>query len=129
MLDELGIQFLGKRTALAPVEDKFRDGLFYEVPLYAAALHDLHGVKAGPPCVIQVGGFRDAERFGLVLLLAPPVTDNVLAKLVFPGVAGFAPFAPVKDEIFQLVLGELPRYVVVQAQQLQHVFAGRPVHG
>ena len=76
-----------------------------------------------------MGGFRNAERFGLVLLLTPPVADNVLAKLVFPGVTALSSFAPVKDEIFQLVQAELPRYVVVQAKELQHVFAGSPVYG
>ena len=50
----------------------------------------------------------------------------MLAELVLPSVAGFAALAPVKDEIFQLVERELPRYVVIQPQQLQKVFAGAP---
>ena len=53
---------------------------------------------------------------GTVLLFTPPAADDMLAKLVFPGVAGLTAFAPVKDEILQLVQGELARYVVVQRQ-------------
>ena len=50
-----------------------------------------------------------------MLLRAPPATDNGLTKLIFPGVTGFTAFAPVKDEIFQLVYRKLARYVVVKS--------------
>ena len=82
------------------------------------------GVLTGAPAIVQNGRFRDPKGFGLVLLMAPPQADDMLAELVFPGVAGFPALAPVKDEIFQLVQGELARYVVVQAHQLYQVFTG-----
>lgn len=56
------------------------------------------------------------ELFGLVLLVSAPIAQHRLAELVLPRGAGFAALAPVKDEIFQLVQGELARYVVVQSQ-------------
>ena len=116
MLDEFRVQFPGRGAALSPVEDELGDGVFYELPLDPAALHDLHGIEARAPTAVQPGGFRRAEGFRLILLVVAPVADHVLAELVFPGVAGFAPLAPVKDEIFQLVEGELARYVVVETQ-------------
>ena len=127
VLDKLGVQFLGIGAALAPVEDELGNGVLDEVARDVPAQHDVHGVGAGPPAVIQCCGLRDAERLCLVLLLAPPHGDDMLAKLVFPGVAGFAPLAPVKDEILQLVQRELARYVVVHGQQLEQVFTRRPV--
>ena len=129
VLDELGVKFLGRGAPFPPVEDKLGNGLLDKIAIDSAALHDLHGIQARAPAVIQCGFFRGAKSLGLMLLLAAPVTGHVLAKFVFPGMASFAALAPVKDEIFQLVQGELPRYVVVQAQQLQQVLAGRPVYG
>ena len=116
VLDKFRVQLLRRRTPFAPVQDELRNGVLDEVARDVPAQHDVHGVGAGPPAVIQCCGLRDPERLCLVLLLAPPHGDDMLAKLVFPGVAGFAPLAPVKDEILQLVQRELARYVVVQGQ-------------
>ena len=111
-------------------------GMVNALVLALVSLRYLNGFEMGESLVtwvylvtIYIGHHSWFSLLPLVLLLTPPVADNVLAKFVLPGVTGFAPLAPVKDEIFQLVQGDLPRYVVVHAEQLQHVFAGRPVYG
>ena len=129
MLDELGVQFPWRCAPFPPVQDKLGNGLVDEFPVDAAALHDFHRVRAGPPVIVQPGGLLRLETFRLALLVAPPVGGNVLAEFVFPGVTGFAALAPVKNEILQLVQGELARYVVIEGQQLEEVFAGAPVQG
>ena len=124
VLDKLRVQFFRCRAALAPVKYELRYRLVDELPLHPAAQHDLQRVPAGPPVVVQFLVVINAEGLRLQLLLSAPAADHVLAVLVFPGVAGFAALAPIKDEILQLVEGELPGYVVVEGQQLQQVFAG-----
>lgn len=118
VLDKFRIELLGTGAALAPVQDEFGNRLFDKVRVDFRALHDFHGVSAGSPVIVQDSGRWHLERLRLALLVSPPERDNMLAKLVFPGVAGFSPLPPVKGEIFQLVQCELARYVVVQAQQL-----------
>ena len=115
VLDKAGVQFPGRIAALAPVEHELGDRVLDEGPVHPAPGHDIHGVLAGPPGIGQRRGLGP-EGLRLLLLVAPPGAGHVLAKLVFPGVADFPALAPVKDEILQLVEGELPRYVVVQAQ-------------
>jgi len=113
VLNEFGIQFFGRRTALTPVQDEFGNGLCDKVPGDAAALHDFHGIHAGSPVIVQRQRLPDLKLRLAGLLFPAPVVGDVLAKFVFPGVRSFAAFAPIKDEIFQLVQGKLPRYVVV----------------
>ena len=81
----------------------------------ACAQHNLHGVGVGFPIIVQ-GAFEGSESLGRSLLLPPPGTEDVLAKLVLPGMAGLATLAPVEDEIFQLIQREAPRYVVIKGQ-------------
>lgn len=123
VLNKFRVELFGIGASFSPVEDKLRYGLRDEVLGDAGPIHDFHCVSAGSPFIIQRGGGR-AKGLGLVLLVTPPKTDDVLPELVFPGMAGFTPLAPVKGEIFQLLQGELPRYVVVQVHQLQQVLAG-----
>ena len=123
VLNKLRVELFWVGASFSPVQDKLRDGLRDEVLGDAGPAHDLHSVLTGSPFIIQWRGGR-AKGLGLVLLVTPPKTDDVLPELVFPGMAGFTPLAPVKDEIFQLVQGELPRYAVVQAHQLQQILAG-----
>lgn len=123
VLNKFRVELFGVGASFPPVQNKLRDGLRDEVLGDAGPIHDLHSVSAGSPFIVQRGGGR-AKGLGLVLLVTPPKTDDVLPELVFPGMAGFTPLAPVKGEIFQLLQGELPRYAVVQAHQLQQVVAG-----
>jgi len=127
MLDKFRIEFPGGRAAFAPVKDEFGNRLLDERRVDARSRHDFHGILAGAPVVVQRGGRADTETLCFALLLMPPLVDNMLAEAVFPGVAGLAPLAPVKDEILHLVQGKLARYVVVEAEQLQQVLAGNPV--
>jgi len=129
MLDKFGIEPLGFAAALAPVEDELGYCLLDEAGVDAVANHDFHGIVIRAPVVIQCLRRLLTETFGLVLLLSPPATGDQLPEFVLPGMTGIATFTPVEDEIFQLVEGELARYVVVERQQLQQVFAGRPVAG
>ena len=126
VLDKFRVQLLRRRTPFAPVQDELRYRFVDKLPVDAAALHDLQGIQAGAPAVVQPGG-RGAESLGLALLVVAPVANDMLAEFVFPGVAGFTALAPVIDEILQLVEGELARDVVVEGQQLQHVLARPPV--
>lgn len=86
VLNEFGIQFFGRRTALTPVQDEFGNGLFDKVPGNAATFHDLHGIHAGSPVVIQRHGLPDLELRRTGLLFSAPVVGDVLAEFVFPGV-------------------------------------------
>ena len=103
VLDEFRVQFPGRVAALAPVEYELRGRLVDEFGVDAAAQHDIQGVPAGSPVVVQGWVLLGPKSLCAALLFSSPAADDVLAKLVLPGVAGFAAFAPVKDEIFQLV--------------------------
>lgn len=53
----------------------------------------------------------------------------MLLELVLPCVARTAAFAPVENEIFELLQGEGARHMVELLQNLQHVLAGHEVMG
>lgn len=124
VLDKFGVELPDFAAALAPVKHKFRNGLLDKVARNAAALHDFQRIGTGLPIVVQCLHLGNVEGLGGILLVAAPVADDVLAEFVFPGVAGLAALAPVKDEVLQLLQRKLARYVVVQAQQLQQVLTG-----
>ena len=113
VLNELGVEIFWVCAALAPVEYEFRDGLEDKIFVYVVALHNFQCIQTWAPVVIQYRGFLYGESLSLILLLTPPLCSDMLTKFIFPSVAGLAPFLPIKDEIFQLVQGELPRYGVV----------------
>lgn len=118
MLNELGIEFLWCCAALAPVQYELGNGLFNKRGVYPPALHNFHGVQTRPPIVVQCCRWCE-KRFRLILLVPAPAAGDMLAELVFPGVAGFTALAPVENKVFQLRQCELPRDVVIEDQKLQ----------
>lgn len=102
MLDKLRVELSRRCSALPPIQNEFRDRLFYEVSIDIGPCHNLHGILTWVPIAIQGGRSRLAEGFGLVLLLMTPFTDDMLAKFVFPGVAHLTSLSPVENEILQL---------------------------
>ncbi len=117
MLDKFGVEVPRVCAALAPVQYKFGYGLGDKVGIYVGAMHNLQCVQTGAPAVVQFCGLLHPKFLRLALLLAAPLCSDVLAELVFPGMAGLAALAPIKDEIFQLVQGELSGYGVIHGEQ------------
>ena len=113
VLNELGVEVFRVCAALAPVEYEFWYGLENKILVYVVALHNFQCIQAWPPVVIQYRRFLYGESLCLILFLTPPLCSDMLAELVFPSVVGLASLLPIKDEIFQLVQGELSRYGVV----------------
>lgn len=100
-------------AALSPIQDELWNSLIDEIVVDFAAIENLSGIGTGSPSGIEGCRFLYSERLGLFLLLAAPVDHHMLAKFVLPGVTRFTAFAPIKDEIFQLVQGKLPGYAVI----------------
>ncbi len=101
MGDKFAVPGAGPVAALAPVQHKFRNGIFDKLPADIDTQQNLHGIFAGRPLARQTVGCID------IGLMAAPGMHDMLQKFAAPGVGGFTTLLPIQYKLRQLLLNEL----------------------